>query len=490
MDLKTDHPTSPSAPDVSDEKQHHAVRDEVYIDPQEEKALLRKLDRWIVPPVMLLYLFSFLDRVNIGNARLYGMEEDLKLKENEYQIAVSLLFVTYIASELPRVQGTGGVPDYFGRVGGGVVSWVGYVALMGWVRFFPFSNRELFLSPELSPFVAIYLTLFYTKREYALRIGYLFVSAAIAGSLGGIFAYGIGHMDGIAGLRGWRWIMIIEGIPTVILGVSIWWWFADSVETAHYLTPREKELISLRRRLQIGHTKSSDQMHKADVYEGFRDWKIWLFCVGQFGGDMILYGFSTFLPTIIKTLGDWSVAEVQALTIPCYGLGAISYLVVAYFSDRTQKRAIFTVVFAVICAAGYAILVSPAPGGVRYFGCFLVATGLYVIVGLPLAWLPSNNPRYGKRTTATGLQLTIGNSAGIAAPFIYPTEDGPRYVTGHAVSMAMAAMSAVVYLLFWAWFRRQNQRKLDGKDDHKIQGMTEEEAEELGEHNPKFIYAY
>jgi MFS family permease len=134
MDLKTDHhPASPSAPDVADEKQHHMIRDEVYIDPQEEKALLRKLDRWIVPPVMLLYLFSFLDRVssihpnpirktqnpnsnpkakklpntyftiqvNIGNARLYGMEADLHLTGNQYQIAVSLLFVTYIASELP-----------------------------------------------------------------------------------------------------------------------------------------------------------------------------------------------------------------------------------------------------------------------------------------------------------------------------------------------------------------------------------------------------
>jgi hypothetical protein len=137
MDLKTDHPASPSAPDVADEKQHHMIRDEVYIDPQEEKALLRKLDRWIVPPVMLLYLFSFLDRVssmqspshiipshpvkkpkpkpkpqskrtnpnttqvNIGNARLYGMEADLHLTGNQYQIAVSLLFVTYISSELP-----------------------------------------------------------------------------------------------------------------------------------------------------------------------------------------------------------------------------------------------------------------------------------------------------------------------------------------------------------------------------------------------------
>jgi hypothetical protein len=63
MDLKTD-PTSLDTPDAADEKQHHMVRDEVYIDPKEEKALLRKLDRWIVPPVMLLYLFSFLDRVS------------------------------------------------------------------------------------------------------------------------------------------------------------------------------------------------------------------------------------------------------------------------------------------------------------------------------------------------------------------------------------------------------------------------------------------
>src|SRR5690606_32096850 len=138
----------------------------------------------------------------------------------------------------------------------------------------------------------------------------------------------------------------------------------------------------------------------------------------QFGGDVILYGYSTFLPTIIRDLGDWSTAQVQALTIPCYALGAIAYLVVAYLSDRTQKRAVFAVVSGLVCAAGYAILVSPAPGNVKYFGCFLAAMGLYVVVGIPLAWLPSNNPRYGKRTVASGLQLTIGNSAGIPAPFV------------------------------------------------------------------------
>ena len=212
--------------------------------------------------------------------------------------------------------------------------------------------------------------------------------------------------------------MIIEGIPTALLGIAIWWWLADDPDTAYYLTPDERALIDARMRRQIGHTKSGDQMHKKDVYAGLKDIKIWLFCVGQFGGDVILYGYSTFLPTIIRGLGDWTTAEVQALTIPCYALGAISYLVVAWLSDRTQKRAIFPIIFGLICTAGYAILVSSAPGNVKYFGCFLAAMGLYVVVGIPLAWLPSNNPRYGKRTVATGLQLTIGNSAGVPAPFV------------------------------------------------------------------------
>ncbi|PTU25688.1 hypothetical protein P175DRAFT_0529258 [Aspergillus ochraceoroseus IBT 24754] len=176
----------------------------------------------------------------------------------------------------------------------------------------------------------------YKSLVASLRIGYLFVSAALAGSIGGLFAYGIGHMDGLAGLRGWRWIIILEGIPTFMLGISIWFWIADTPDTSHYLTMQEHELINLRMRQQVGHTGSSDQMHKRDVYEGLKACKIWLFCISQF--------------------------------------------------------------------VGYSILVSTAPRGVKYFGCLLAAMGLYLIVGIPLGWLPSNNPRYGERTLATALR--------------------------------------------------------------------------------------
>lgn len=285
----------------------------------------------------------------------------------------------------------------------------------------------------LFPGCAIYLTFFYTKRELALRIGYLFVSAAIAGACGGLLAYGIGFMDGVAGQSGWRWIvggteqryspetdtliqLIIEGLPTCVLGIACWWILADDPDTARYLNAEEKQMILARRAAQTGQT---DHFEWQDVRKGLKDWKIWAFCAAQFCVDTMLYGYSTFLPTIIRGIRpDASRAIVQVLTIPCYAVGAICYMVAARFSDWKQTRGPVVVTFGIISVIGYALLISDSDSNLHYAGCFLAALGLYVVVGIPLAWLPSNSPRYGKRTTATGLQLTIGNTSGIMASFV------------------------------------------------------------------------
>lgn len=363
------------------------------IDHVAERKLVRKLDLWIVPPVMLLYLFSFLDRVNIGNARLYGLEEDLGLEGDQFQVAVSILFVTYILSELPSnlviKKFTPSRWLCFLTTGWGIVATLtGIVQSYGGL----IACRLILgaLEGGLFPGLTIYLTMFYTRREIALRVGYLFVSAAISGSVGGLLAYGIGYMDGVAGQRGWRWIMIIEGLPTFVLGIATFWWLADDPESARYLTPEEKQLMVVRKQRQSGYSKSADEFSKKDVILGLKDWKTWMFCLGQFGMDTMLYSFSTFLPTIIKGLGHWSSAQVQCLTIPCYALGAITYLVAAWVSDRQQKRGIVVVIFAVVSIVGYAILLSDVGNGVKYFGCFLIAMGLYVSVGIPLSWLPAS----------------------------------------------------------------------------------------------------
>lgn len=271
----------------------------------------------------------------------------------------------------------------------------------------------------LFPGMAVYLTFFYTRRELALRIGYLFVSAAVAGACGGLLAYGIGQMDGTAGQRAWRWIMILEGLPTVVLGVACWWLLADDPDRAWYLDAEEKALMHVRRNRQTGQTKSAQEFHKEDALGAVKDWKVWAFCFAQFGTDTMLYGYSTFLPTIIESINEnWTNTQVQAFTVPCYALGAITYLLVARLSDRQQMRGLYSVIFGAVSVFGYGILISNSGSGVHYFGCFLVAMGLYVVTGLALAWLPNNCPRYGKRTTATGLQLTIGNTSGIMAPFV------------------------------------------------------------------------
>lgn len=122
----------------------------------------------------------------------------------------------------------------------------------------------------LFPGLNVYLTFFYTKRELALRVGYLFVSAAIAGALGGLLAYGIGHLDGVRGMSGWRWIMIIEGIPTIILGFLVLLFLPDDPEHAQFLTPEEKKLVAARHQRQYGYTKSAQQFDKKDMMRPLR----------------------------------------------------------------------------------------------------------------------------------------------------------------------------------------------------------------------------
>jgi MFS family permease len=173
-----------------------------------------------------------------------------------------------------------------------------------------------------------------------------------------------------------------------------------------------------------------------------------------------------------------------------YALGAVTYLGVAWISDRTQQRALYTCLFCTISIIGYGLLASNSGSKVHYTGCFLVAMGLYVAVGLPLAWMPTNLPRYGKRTFATGLQVAIGNTSGIMAPFLYSATDGPRYVKGHCVTLALVGFAAVVYASMSWWLRRENRARVAFERNESIEGKSENEISEMGDRNPKFLYTY
>ncbi|KAF2021638.1 MFS general substrate transporter [Aaosphaeria arxii CBS 175.79] len=345
----------------------------------------------------------------------------------------------------------------------------------------------------LFPGILLYLTIFYNKRHISLRNAYFYATSAAAGAIGGLVAYGIGFMDnggeGTAGWRAWRWIILINGVPTVLTAFIVPFVLPNSPETATFLSEEDRRNLVLLREAEIGMTKSAQELHKEDVIAGAKDWKTWAWSIAQYCSHTVLYSFSVFLPTIIAEMnGAWSTATVQALTVPVYALGAMTYLTCAFISDATQHRGIFCLSGALVMMVGYIFLIVHKSIALSFAGTFLVAMGCWTSSGSAMAWLNTNNPRYGKRAFASGMQITIGNSAGVAAPFLFSNSHRPAYRPGYGATIGLLAFASVIYVILHMYLRNANKRKISGKEDWRIEGKTEEEAAEMGDLNPKYLY--
>lgn len=337
------------------------------------------------------------------------------------------------------------------------------------------------------PGIMLYLTMFYNRKNIALRTAYFFATAAISGATGGLVAYGVGSLDGTAGWRGWRWVLLIVGIPAALTGFVVPFVLPNSPQEAKFLTEQDKRNLVLLREAEIGQTKAAQELHWDDVKDGTKDWTIWAFAVCQYCSNSMLYSFSVFLPTIINQIGDWTTPEVQALTIPVYSLGAITYVVMGRLSDVTQIRGPFAIGGTLISILGYCLLIANRGSGLSFAGCFFVAMGCYTAVGTALAWLTSNNPRYGKRAFGSGMQLTVGNSAGVAAPFLFSNATAPTFYPGYGASIGLLCVSTTIFTTLHFYWRRQNSKRAAGKEDWKIEGKTDEEVAEMGDKSPRFM---
>ncbi|PVI04227.1 MFS general substrate transporter [Periconia macrospinosa] len=466
------------------------------VDAETERRLLRKLDLRLIPMICWIYLMNFMDRVNIGNARLYDLEKELGMTGSDYNLAVAVLFITYCLFETPSNMIIKKLKP--ARYLAGLMFCWGLVA-----TFSAFVNNLAALiacrlllgtfEAGLFPGILLYQTIFYNKRQISLRNAYFYATSAAAGAIGGLVAYGIGEMDnngaGTAGWRAWRWIILINGIPTVLTAFAIPFVLPNSPETASFLSEEDRMNLVIMRESEIGATKNAAELHKEDVMDGVKDWKIYAWSIAQFCGHSVLYSFSVFLPTIIKGMnGEWDNAMIQALTVPVYAVGATVYISCALISDRIQQRGIFCFGGGIIMIFGYCLLIANQSVAMSFSGCFLVAIGLWTSTGTSMAWINVNNPRYGKRAYAGGMLITIGNSAGVASPFLFSPADAPAYRPGYGATIGMLVLALGLHLIIWTWLRRANARKLSGKEDWRIEGKTSEEAAELGEDNPAYLY--
>lgn len=338
------------------------------------------------------------------------------------------------------------------------------------------------------PGVVLYLSMFYGRRTLALRIAYFYSTAALSGIAGGLVAYGISFMDGDGGWRAWRWIILINGAPTLLTGIVIPFVLPNSPATAKFLTEEDKANLVRIHNKQIGKADNLRHLVWDDVKDGLKDWTTWAYCFSLFPMLTMLYSFVVFLPTIIHQLGTWNAAEVQAMTVPVYTVAAIVYVICARVSDVTQRRGYFVMGGIISSIVGYGMLIANKGSAVSYTGTFFVCIGIFVSSGISFAWVPTNNPRYGKRAISTGLHLTIGNSSGVAAPFLFSNQYRPHFRPGYAASMGMLVFSLALTVALHLHFKRQNKLREQGKYDHLIEGKTEEEIESMGETSPRFRF--
>ncbi|TQS37032.1 hypothetical protein Golomagni_02506 [Golovinomyces magnicellulatus] len=422
------------------------------------KRLLRKLDLHLIPFLALLYLLCFLDRTNVGNARLVKLEEHLGLKGLDYNLALAVFFPFYIIAEIPsnilmkRLR-----PSIWLTII--IISWGLIMICMGLVKNLNglLACRALlgFAEGGLFPGVSYLITMWYRRHECGFRIALFFSAATAAGAFGGLIARGIAEMDGFGNISGWSWIFILEGLLTLLAGSLSHSFIYDYPATAKFLTIDER--IEVQRRL-TDDDGLSDEFHAKFFYQALRDKKIWAMMFITIGIFTPMYSISLFLPTIITQFG-YSTNKSQLLSVPPYLAACFCTILGNYAADKSRQRGVFLLGFEIIAVIGFLLIAISDLPHVQYVGFFFAASGIYPLVPLVTTWNSNNIGGSLKRGVGIAMQVGFGNFGGVIAGFVYLSKDEPRFVPGHLILIALVSMSFIITSYMTLYFRHENVRR-------------------------------
>jgi len=433
-------------------------------DSKAVKGLLRKMDCRILPVLAMLFLCSFIDRTNVGNAKILGLEKDININDHQYSIGLCVFYATYIASELPsnlvlkKVSPKIWLPLL-------TAVWGVLTMCLGFVRNFAsfVTVRALLGVAEggLLPGMVLYLSHFYRRQELALRIGIFYTAASLSGAFGGLLARGLNAIGPAGGLEGWRYIFIIEGIITVLVGVCSALFLPNSIESARFLSPTEKEQA----RLRLG-ASSAKHEHFAwsEIKRGVFNVQVWLTATAYFAILSGLYSFGLFLPTIVNNGFAKDPNKAQLWTVIPYAVASVFTVIVALLSDRLALRGPVMLCTLPVAIIGYGVISQSTDPKVQYGMTFLMATGMYATVPCILSWNSNNSAGHYKRATTSALQLAIANAGGFVASFIYQkSEKTDNFHRSHRIILGLLCAAWVLIAMNVAWVWKINRDKARGK---------------------------
>lgn len=482
-----------STPFLTDAEKHEKVNQLAEQYNINQTKLMWKIDICVVPPLALLYFLSFLDRVNISNASVYGMSRSLNLHGNQFNIALTVFFVPYIFFEVlsnyvlkfakPHVWLSGCIFCF------GVVS-IG----MGFSKSFGslVACRFLLGIFEAGTFPAIFYILsnFYAKHESQRRFSTFFSCTCLAGACGGAIAFRINDLNNVHGLKSWQWIFIIEGTFTAGLAFILFFIIPDFPEDSRFLKDNEREFLKEKLKIYGGDSGFSYKYTPKEVARVFKDPIIWLSALAYFGLIIPSYGYAYFATSIIKVMG-YTGEEANRRSIYPW-LVAFGYtIMISFISDRLKRRLPFAIFNSFMAIAGLAIVLGCKHNiQARYGGCFLAVTGLYSAMPSLICWNSLNLGGHLRKSVGSAWQIGFGNIGGIIATFIFLSHDAPRYVKGISISIAFVIFSMVMMCGCFTYYYIGNKEKQDAEFIEKFDGLTDREKAIKGDKTPYITYIY
>ncbi|KAM6501219.1 MFS general substrate transporter [Amanita muscaria] len=458
-----------------------------------------------MPLVLIIYLACSLDKVNIGNAAIAGLTTDLNLHGVQLNTALSVFFIPYILVELPSnlVMKMFRSGRWLGFLG---FSWGLVMTLSGLTQTYTgLIVVRLMLGlfeGGLSPGIFFYLSCLYKRHELQLRIAMLISTGSFSGLLSGLLASSIIKLDGVRNLSGWRWIFILEGIATVIIGILIAVVLPSDVGAAWFLSDEERGYATWRlKQEQSGTSETKDtnaDSEEGEVFEwkevkrGILDIQTWLTGLAIFGVGLNLFSFIFSLPTIIAGFG-YTGSQAQLYTVPPYALAAFFIIIASALSDRLKLRGPVVLVATPLTIIGYTMAIVGKNNTARYIGCCLLAIGPYISSPCILTVLANNSSGYYKRATATAVQITFTGLSGAIAPFLYTSDQKPRYIRGHLISLGFAIFTWIFMAANVLYCIRENKARSEGRRAGNVEkykalrdaGLT---RAPIGDRHPSFKF--
>ncbi|KHN97993.1 Major facilitator superfamily domain, general substrate transporter [Metarhizium album ARSEF 1941] len=504
--------------------------------PDEELAVRRKFDRKLVLFVAFLFMLSFLDRSNIGSARIAGMDEDLQTtppRDDWYEWALSAFYMSYVAFEWMSLLFKL-VPAHI-VVSMTVLTWGLTASLQAVAPSYPvLIALRVLLGIGEAGFTGIpfYLSFFFKREELAFRTA-MFISgtltrpcspnttaangqkkppqnktaAPLATSFASTLAYIIVKFASRSPIAPWRLLFLLEGLPSVLAAVAAFTTIPDSPSSAPYLTDREKKVarLRLRPRPRAGHRPPSRRsrhtpasgLKPRDLLLVLADPVAWLTSAMFFLANMAYSSLPVFLPKIMTEMGHDALTS-QALCAPPYLVAFAAVLITAHMSDRLRARTIPIVLHASASAAGYAALALAGPlrlpPFLRYLAVYPAAVGFFNVVTLIIAWSINNQASQTRQGGGFAILQLVGQCGPLVGTRLYPDSDAPYYTAGMG-ACALSMLAVAVLALFLRCHLQHRNSTLDRKDaDRGLDDSTVEEealvASERRETDPAYFFRY